>query len=227
MTEPIPAATVVLLRERDDAVETLMLRKNSKLTFGGMWVFPGGRIDAQDGLGGSDIEAAARRAAVREASEEAGLTVVENSLAWISYWLPPAAAPKRFATWFFVAPAPDQSVSIDGGEIHDSAWMQPRAALARRDAREIELAPPTWMTLHYLSGFDDLESLMAHARERVPVHYETRMVWSDRGGVTVWEGDVAYHAGDLDEPGPRHRLLMLDEGWILERTIGGGEGSLG
>ena len=42
----IPAATVVLLREGDCGVEVLMLRKNSKITFGGMWVFPGGKIDA-------------------------------------------------------------------------------------------------------------------------------------------------------------------------------------
>ncbi|HAL42384.1 MAG TPA: NUDIX domain-containing protein, partial [Gammaproteobacteria bacterium] len=36
----IPAATVVLLRDGEQGVEVLMLRKNSKITFGGMWVFP-------------------------------------------------------------------------------------------------------------------------------------------------------------------------------------------
>ena len=223
MTEPIPAATVVLLREHEDHLETLMLRRNSAL----MWVFPGGRIDDEDRADAPDTELAARRAAVREAREEAGLTVVEESLEWISHWLPPAGTPKRFATWFFVARAPDQTVSIDGGEIHDSAWMQPRAALARRDARELDLAPPTWMTLHYLAGFEDIEELLAHARARVPVHYETRMVRTDQGRVTVWEGDVAFSSGDLDQPGPRHRLRMLDEGWTLEQTIDGEEGSLG
>ena len=40
----VPAATVVVVRDGNDGVETLMLRKNSKLAFGGMWVFPGGRI---------------------------------------------------------------------------------------------------------------------------------------------------------------------------------------
>ena len=39
---PIPAATVVLLRDADDGIEVLMLKKNSKITVGGMWVFPGG-----------------------------------------------------------------------------------------------------------------------------------------------------------------------------------------
>ena len=45
----IPAATVVLLRDGADGVETLMLRRDSKLAFaGGAWVFPGGRIDPED-----------------------------------------------------------------------------------------------------------------------------------------------------------------------------------
>ncbi len=47
-------------------------------------------------------------------------------------------------------------MTIDGGEIHESDWMRPLDALTRRDALEIELAPPTWMTLHYLAEFDDL-----------------------------------------------------------------------
>ena len=33
----IPAATVVLLRDGADGMETLMLRKNSKIAFAGMW----------------------------------------------------------------------------------------------------------------------------------------------------------------------------------------------
>ena len=46
--ELIPAATVVLLRDGAQGMETLMLRKNSKIAFAGMWVFPGGRIDVED-----------------------------------------------------------------------------------------------------------------------------------------------------------------------------------
>ena len=44
-SELIPAATVIVLRDAPDGIETLMLHKNSKIAFGGMWVFPGGRID--------------------------------------------------------------------------------------------------------------------------------------------------------------------------------------
>ena len=221
--DPIPAATVVLVRERDGTLETLMLRKNSKIAFGGMWVFPGGRIDDEDRIGAPDVATAARRAAVRESAEEAGLAVDEDSLAWISHWLPPGIAPKRYATWFFVAPAPGGDVTIDGGEIHESDWMQPRDALTRRDALEIELAPPTWMTLHYLGAFDDLDALMRDATARLPFYYETRIARGAGGVVALWAGDVGYDVEELDDAaldaeGPRHRLWMTDR-WRLEREL--------
>ena len=43
-SELIPAATVVIMRDSESAIELLMLRKNSKVAFGGMWVFPGGAV---------------------------------------------------------------------------------------------------------------------------------------------------------------------------------------
>ena len=44
----IPAATVVLLRDAETEPEVLLLHRTSKVHFGGMWVFPGGRIDPGD-----------------------------------------------------------------------------------------------------------------------------------------------------------------------------------
>ncbi|MFM8304864.1 MAG: NUDIX hydrolase [Actinomycetota bacterium] len=213
----VPAATVVVVRDGAAGVETLMLHKNSKLAFGGMWVFPGGRIDAEDVAGAPDAQTAARRAAVREAMEEAGLAVDADDLTWIAHWTPPAAAPRRFATWFFVGPA-DGVVTIDGGEIHDSAWMRPREALARRDAAEVELAPPTWMTLHYLAEFDDVATLMDDARAREPAVYETVIVKGDDGLVAMWAGDAGYETQDPATAGPRHRLHMTRDAWTLDRS---------
>ena len=100
MSETHAAATVVLLRDGTDGLETLLLRRNAKIGFGGMWVFPGGRVDAADrvGLASDDDLTAARRAAVREAYEEAGLLVDAATLYPIAHWTPPLAAPKRFLT---------------------------------------------------------------------------------------------------------------------------------
>ena len=69
---PIPAATVVMLKDVTtcaSGVEVLMLKKNSKIAFGGMWVFPGGRIDAEDYPPDGDLDVAARNAAARETFE--------------------------------------------------------------------------------------------------------------------------------------------------------------
>lgn len=79
---PIPAATLVLFRERGDGPpELLMLERSAAMRFaGGAVVFPGGRVDAGDHafaatLHGDCDDLAARVAAVRETIEEAGVAI--------------------------------------------------------------------------------------------------------------------------------------------------------
>jgi 8-oxo-dGTP pyrophosphatase MutT (NUDIX family) len=79
-TPPIPAATVVLMRDRSDGPpQILMVERSKTMAFaGGAMVFPGGRVDPGDRLLAGDIglddeDGAARIAAVREAIEEAGV----------------------------------------------------------------------------------------------------------------------------------------------------------
>lgn len=219
MTETFPAATVVPLRDGPDGLEVLMLRKNSKLAFGGMWVFPGGRVDPGDCLPGEapdDVEPA-RRAAVREAVEEADLLLDPASLVAFSHWQPPTMAPRRFDTWFFLAPAREGAeVVIDMGEIHDHGWLSPADALARRDAGEYELAPPTWMTLWRLARAGNVDAALAEARSSPVEFFLTRMVIEGPLMTAVWEGDAAYEGGALDVAGGRRRLVMDPVGWHYE-----------
>jgi 8-oxo-dGTP pyrophosphatase MutT (NUDIX family) len=223
MTEPtdnpaIPAATVVLVRDGDAGLEVLMLHRVSKVAFGGMWVFPGGRVDADDARPGDDDQTRARRAAAREALEECGLAVDPQDLVPFAHWVPPAITPRRFATWFFVARASDGEVVVDGGEIHEHEWLPAREVLARRDRGEVDLAPPTWITLHDLAQHDDVDQALRSAAARDPLpHYETRWAEVPGGAVAMWHGDGGYEAADPDPPGPRHRLWMVEDGWRLER----------
>ena len=221
----IPAATVVLLRDDPAGLETLMLRRNTNLAFaGGAWVFPGGRIDPDDFEGGvpsDDPDAllhAARRAAVREAAEEADLTVDVETLVWFAHWTPALAPRRRFATWFFMAPAPDGAVTVDAYEINEDAWIRPSEALRRHAAGEIELLPPTWVTLHTLSESPSVDLALARARDREPDIYVSRIGPVDGGTAAYWAGDAGYDDGDLTKPGPRHRLLMLASGWKFEHS---------
>src|SRR5438477_13140881 len=179
MTEPIPAATVVLARDTADGIEVLMLRRSSRGAFGGMWVFPGGQVETADidPADPGDELTAARRAAVREAKEEADVVVDLDALVTFSHWLPPPVAPKRFSTWFFLAPAPDAvEVAVDNAEIRDHEWLRPADAIARRDAGDIELAPPTWVTLWRLSGVDTVDEAVRLAREGEPQRLETHIL---------------------------------------------------
>jgi 8-oxo-dGTP pyrophosphatase MutT (NUDIX family) len=221
----IPAATVVLLRDAPDGLETLMLRRNSKLAFaGGAWVFPGGRIDPEDYPDGEvsteddRVAQAARTAAVREAQEEAGLVVDPDGLVWFAHWTPGALAARRFATWFFMARAPAGAVTVDDGEIHEHRWIRPAEAIARREAGEVELIPPTWMTLRLLEEHPTVEATLAAARDRDPAIYLTHIARVDGGIASIWQGDAAYDDLDTSKPGPRNRLLMLDDGWRIERS---------
>ncbi len=219
-SEPIAAATVVLLRDTDAGLETLMLRRNSKIAFGGMWVFPGGRVDEADreGLAPGDDLAAARQAAVREAREESGLEIAGVSLVPLSHWTPPAITPKRYLTWFFVAPAPAAEVVIDDGEIKDHAWMSVREALERRDRSEIELAPPTFVSLHGLASHGSVEAAVEAVRKREPEFFATRIAVDDEGPIAIWHGDAGYEDSDASRPGARHRLSMHKAGWLYERS---------
>jgi len=224
-TELIPAATVLVLRDSADGLEVLMLRKNSKIAFGGMWVFPGGRIDEEDAIHGDDDQsdelATAARAVVREAAEEAHIAVDPDALVWFSHWVPPPITPRRFSTFFFAtraAPGPDGVVEIDDGEIVDHAWMTPAGAMDRRDAGEIELAPPTWVSLHLLSGWTTVETALEALADMDPEFYETPIGRSEGSAVAMWSGDAGYETGDPSQDGPRHRLTMRDGGYAFERT---------
>jgi 8-oxo-dGTP pyrophosphatase MutT (NUDIX family) len=218
--EAIPAATVILLRDGPTGLETLMLRRNSKLEFaGGMWVFPGGRVDDEDHPDdGPDVEVAVRNAAVREAEEEAGLHVDVDSLVAFAHWTPPQVAIKRYATWFFVAPAPAGAVTIDQGEIHDAMWVAPADALRRRDAGEVELAPPTWVSLDRLARSSTVEEALAEAEGAEVEAFVTAIAKDGDDLVALWHGDAGYEVGDAALPGPRHRLVMSNDGWRYERT---------
>ncbi|MDW3219248.1 MAG: NUDIX hydrolase [Acidimicrobiales bacterium] len=212
-TPAIDAATVVVLRDGDDGLETLMLRRNSKIAFGGMWVFPGGRVDPDDWRGGDDPLAAARAAAVREAQEEAALAIAEPDLVLFAHWIPPPIAPKRYATWFFAAGVDDHVHTIDDGEIIDSDWMTPATCLGRHHEGEVELAPPTWVTLHSIRQQRSVDTALDLLRHRPPRHHATRIVPTDNGPIAMWDGDAGYETIDHTIVGPRHRLEMFHDGY--------------
>lgn len=217
---PIPAATVVLLRDGKPGVEVLMLHRTSKVHFGGMWVFPGGRLDEDDYPADGDIDVAARNAAVRETMEEAGMAITSDEFVWFAHWTPPASTLRRYATRFFVtAASSDQAIKVDGDEIQDHAWIQPADALAKHAAGEIDLAPPTWVTLYHLSRYSPVATVLQHFRSRQARFYQTHVgKRADGVRVAMWAGDAGYAETNADAQGARHRLVMSENGFGFESS---------
>jgi 8-oxo-dGTP pyrophosphatase MutT (NUDIX family) len=222
------AATAVVLRDGDAGLECLMLHKTRGQAFGDAWVFPGGRVEPEDGEGAEGL----RRTAVRETEEETGLRLDAEWLVPFSHWVPPLDAPRRYSTWFFLVPLPTgidpADVRTDGGEIADHRWTAPTEALEAQRRGELQLLPPTWLTLHQLSSHDDVAATLQAAVGRPVERFSTRMV-SDGGEggdmlVALWPPDAAYPDGEtepprpLDTSGPRHRLYMDPSGWRYERS---------
>jgi 8-oxo-dGTP pyrophosphatase MutT (NUDIX family) len=178
------AGTAVLVRDSaDGGIEVLMIRRPAQGSFADAWVFPGGKVEDSDRRDGAEEIDDARRAAIRETREEVGLEI--DALRPLSQWHPPAEAPTRIRTWFFVAPAPDASPVPSPEEVVEYAWTTPAAALARHATREWTLFPPTWMTLHGLSVAVDADAVLAEAS--APALFRTRVIPTDAGRGFAWE----------------------------------------
>jgi 8-oxo-dGTP pyrophosphatase MutT (NUDIX family) len=218
--EPQPSATVVVLRDGPRGLEVLLLERTPDAAGkAGPSVFPGGRVDPGDREGETLDDGAFRRAAIREALEEAGLALDAASLVPISRWITPEASPKRFDTWFYFACVDSgAAVAVDGSEIARHHWMTPGDALAAHRSDAIRLAPPTFVTVTWLADLADVTAARERFRGEALVTFRPRICRVDDGACMLYPGDAGYDALDPNAPGARHRLWAMPAGWRYERT---------
>jgi 8-oxo-dGTP pyrophosphatase MutT (NUDIX family) len=214
--EPVhPAATVVLVRDGDAGMEALLVqRSNAVQHMGGMWVFPGGKVDEADYPGDREEYGAAVNAAIRETREEAGLEVSADQLVYLSHWTTPVGAKRRFATWFFLTIVEDgQEVQVDGGEIAHHRWVTPETAL--KESADVQhllrLMPPTYVSLADIADCDSCDQARMRIGGRNPIIYAPRMVAVEGGVCFLYESDANYNDESLDAEGGRHRLYMVND----------------
>ena len=183
-TEPRQAATVIVLRGRDERLEVLLVQRNPAARFmGGAWVFPGGALDV-----GEDH----RAAGIREVREEAGLELT-GALVRFSRWITPPQVKIRFDTLFFLAAAPDGAEPRpDGGETVHMRWFAPRDALAAYRCGEIALVFPTIKTLEQLEGFRSAGELLAWADGREVEPIEPQVLLEGEVARVVLPGEPGY-----------------------------------
>jgi 8-oxo-dGTP pyrophosphatase MutT (NUDIX family) len=267
------AATLILLRDRGLRLEVLMMRRGSALRFmGGMWVFPGGRVDPSDctpaaagnvaesptaerlcAVDGSPLPAALalglRIAACRETYEEAGILLarqrdggspdprqlaelqterervarspvafpqlladagllldVGGLVSW-GHWITPSHERVRFDTRFFATAMPEgQSASADRRESTELEWLTPEDVCRAAARGEMQLAPPTLLTLEDLdeayASHGSVATLLAAERGRPtpPVMPRTRSEGVTTYVLMPW--DPAYAQAQGEGTGP-------------------------
>jgi len=182
---PFPAATVVLVRDTANALETYVMRRAMTMPFApGMYVFPGGRVSEQDFLPTQASERDAQRmsadlalagalinCAVRELAEETGVqidTPVNRAhFPVIDHWVTPEVEEHRYDVRFFGCVLPEgQEPKLLGTEADASAWMRPVAAIEQFRAGDMPLLPPTLAVLAALSDFASADQAISELAQR-------------------------------------------------------------
>jgi 8-oxo-dGTP pyrophosphatase MutT (NUDIX family) len=148
-----------------------------------------------DRLGPLRPQVAAGDVAFADVVRDADLVLDAACLRVFAHWITPSPAPRRYDTWFFLAPAPaGHAYRHDDDETIDSTWAQPADALARARRRELELIYPTYRCIEALSRFETTEALFAavdeawqapeHALAPVEAHraWQVRLPGDDEGG---------------------------------------------
>ena len=168
----LQAATVVIARPGDDGPEIYMLRRSAKSPFmPSTLVFPGGRLDPEDGT--PDADATWERAARRECLEEAGVDLGGRPLTWFDTWLTPSAeSRRRYLARFFLARldrGEGDEARADGHETHEGRWSSIGTHLRAWDAGDVDLPPPTLCTLLQLERLGRTDAqLRQHFADEAP-----------------------------------------------------------
>jgi 8-oxo-dGTP pyrophosphatase MutT (NUDIX family) len=187
------AASVIVLRDRADGPEVLLVQRNPTARFmGGAWVFPGGAVDE-----GETVEQTARR----ELEEEASIALPPAApLVPFSRWITPAEVKIRFDTWFFVVDSPNGAEpAVDGEECVDARWIRPQHALDELGAGRLQLVFPTIKHLEQLAGFPSVAATLETARSRDVVAVQPRIIVEGEGARVLLPGEPGFD--DDQSPG--------------------------
>ncbi len=194
---PRPASGIVLLRRggkhSERALEVLLLKRSEEAKFmPGVWVFPGGSVDPEDGEG----EQGHRACAMRELAEEASIELdAGEELVLFSRWITPEVVSTRFDAWFFLALAPAHTPpKADGVETTEATWFRPAEALEAQAAGELSLSFPTINQLRWLAEFRTSDEALAAYRGRDVASVTPKVIGDGDDWRPVLPGDPDYPA---------------------------------
>jgi len=108
------------------------------------------------------LQAGRRRLA--DVCMEEDLRLAADTLSYVSRWVTPEGAPRRFDTRFFVGAAPTEQTPLhDATETIAHEWVRPVDALDRHRAGQVDLMFPTLRTLEWLAAEPSVDDVLAAA----------------------------------------------------------------
>ena len=180
LRECFEEAGVLLAQPRDAADGTLVLDTTDPADRAR---FEAHRLEINEG-----------RKGLLEVCREEGLVLAADTVHYVSHWITPELAPRRYDTRFFVTAAPAGQVAHhDDGETIATIWVRPNDALAWFEAGEIELLPPTVHNLEELAFHTSTQEVMDWARAVTDIPTILPIVLIEDGRLLVLRpGDDGY-----------------------------------
>ncbi len=127
-----------------------------------------------------------RDLSLTELLERRGLVLRTDLLGSWAGWLTPVFEPRRYRTWFFVARLPEGQVTRDvSTESSAVSWVPVPDAVARAEAGEIMMMPPTWLTCLDVAQYDDPRSVLDQAAGRSVDMFTPEVVPSEDGAFVL------------------------------------------
>jgi 8-oxo-dGTP pyrophosphatase MutT (NUDIX family) len=134
--------------------------------------------------------------------QDRGLGLSLSQLGRWHHWITPERMPRRYDTFFFVAPVgKNQHCRPDNRETVHGTWVTPQEALEKNDRGTLPLSPPTLVTLHQMLPFAGLDTLMAEARRRSwPAAIMPRLWPLEQDALIIepWDPDYARESVTVD-----------------------------
>ncbi len=128
------------------------------------------------------------------------LVLAADAVHYVSHWITPDLAPRRYDTRFFLTAAPTGQVARhDEGETIATVWIRPSAALALHAEGGMELMPPTIANLATIGSFRTTGEATAWARRITDVPTVLPVVVIEDGQILILRpGDEGYQRALAD-----------------------------
>ena len=218
----------MLGRDHKGSLEVLLVKRNKSLAFaGGLWVFPGGKIDPEDLAQSQDELGAAQLAGVRELKEEVNLDLDPDQLFFFRHWTTPVVEPRRYATYFFFGASDSDTtdVKVDDEEIVAHKWLSPQEALDSLAAGKMGMMPPTILSLQLIRKCQSVIEAKEWISQQTPLFILPELKAEGKRMICLFEGDGEYGSQLVSPSFARHRLtLNMITGLSTFEYVGCGEG---